>query len=610
MEKEAKLIVDPSVNPFEKDEFQNYLSQLETLRADGESKIDALKMEIRDLKLNKQIEDEDRVRLISDDKDAIEAAKIVANEKRKEVNETMGKAVAEAKVMGKAYYEAVCKIENKNILDAKSAYKEDKKKVIADHMERLKVIEKPKVSQEDLEAAKEKIEKNFQLTEAKINAKTGVSPELIQKQHSRNELWRKNALAGVEKKVIKNARDEYSTHQKAEKILYKSELEEIRSIYLGKLQKAKDNKFNAYLDYYGYISRVRNNKPTFLDNMEYKFRNYTYSFDLKNWLLKNALYLIAVALFVIFIIVKPDLIGNPFHIVSILSQSSTRLFYSLGVAGLILIAGTDLSIGRMTGMGVMLACLFTSRDVYTVSSKTFGTLTLDMTNLPLGAGILLAIIVPIILCVLFSSIAGFFTAKFKMHPFITTLSTQLLIYGFLMISIGSVSSFNMVNSLSLSITGGTNGTLLIIYAAIATAIVWFIWNKTKFGKNMYAVGGNPEAAKVSGINVFSTIMCIFVMAGVLYGFGGFFEAARTPVGTAATGYGSELNAIAACVIGGVSFNGGIGKISGVVVGTIIFQGLTYCLTVLGIDTNMQFIFQGAIIMAAVCLDSLKYLKKK
>lgn len=610
MENEAKLIVDPSVNPFEKDEFQNYLSQLGTLRADGEAKIDALKMEIRDLKLNKQIEDEDRVRLISDDKDAIEAARIVADEKKKEVNETMGKAVAEAKVMGKAYYEAVCKAENEKIVDARNVYKEDKKKVIADHLERLKNIEKPKVSEEDLSAARNKIEKNFELTEARINAKTGLSPELLKKEHERNALWRQKSLAGVEKKVLKIARQEYETHQKAEKILYKSELEEIRSVYLSKLQKAKDNKFNAYLDYYGYISRVRNNKPTILDNIQYKFRNYIYSFDLKSWLLKNALYLIALALFIIFIFIRPDLLTNSDNIVSILSQSSTRLFYSLGVAGLILIAGTDLSIGRMTGMGVMLACLFTSQEIYVISSKTFGNITLDMTNLPLGAGVLLAIIVPIILCVLFSSVAGFFTAKFKMHPFITTLSTQLLIYGFLMISIGSVSSFNMVTSLSRSITGGTTGTLLIIYAAIATAIVWFIWNKTKFGKNMYAVGGNPEAAKVSGINVFWTIMGIFVMAGVLYGFGGFFEAARTPVGTAATGYGSELNAIAACVIGGVSFNGGIGKISGVVVGTIIFQGLSYCLSLVGIDSNMQFIFQGAIIMAAVCLDSLKYLKKK
>ena len=80
--------------------------------------------------------------------------------------------------------------------------------------------------------------------------------------------------------------------------------------------------------------------------------------------------------------------------------------------------------------------------------------------------------------------------------------------------------------------------------------------------------------------------------------------------TAGTGQGYELDAIAACVVGGISFNGGIGKISGAVIGVIIFTGLTYCLTFLGIDTNLQFVFKGLIIIAAVALDSIKYLQKK
>ena len=127
---------------------------------------------------------------------------------------------------------------------------------------------------------------------------------------------------------------------------------------------------------------------------------------------------------------------------------------------------------------------------------------------------------------------------------------------------------------------------------------------------MYAVGGNAEAASVSGINVFWVTMGIFIMAGVLYGLGGFFEATRVAVGNPSTGTGTELDAIAACVVGGISFSGGVGKVSGAVIGTLIFTALTYCLTYIGFDANMQFIFKGAIIMAAVCLDSLKYLKKK
>ncbi len=126
---------------------------------------------------------------------------------------------------------------------------------------------------------------------------------------------------------------------------------------------------------------------------------------------------------------------------------------------------------------------------------------------------------------------------------------------------------------------------------------------------MYAVGRNREAASVSGISVFWTTIGVFIMAGILYGFGSFFESFRSNA-NAGTGQGCELDAIAACVVGGISFNGGIGKIRGAVLGVIIFTGLTFCLSFLNIDTNLQFVFKGIIIMAACALDSVKYLKKK
>ena len=141
--------------------------------------------------------------------------------------------------------------------------------------------------------------------------------------------------------------------------------------------------------------------------------------------------------------------------------------------------------------------------------------------------------------------------------------------------------------------------------------MWFIWNKTTLGKNLFAVGGNPEAASVSGISVFWVTVGAFVLAGILYGFGSWLECIRmVGSGSAAYGQGWEMDAIAACVVGGISFTGGIGKISGVVVGVFIFTALTYSLTVLGIDTNLQFVFSGIIILVAVTLDCLKYVQKK
>ena len=152
---------------------------------------------------------------------------------------------------------------------------------------------------------------------------------------------------------------------------------------------------------------------------------------------------------------------------------------------------------------------------------------------------------------------------------------------------------------------------IILWAIAAIIIVWFIWNKTTFGKNLYAVGGNAEAASVSGISVFAVTVGAFVLAGILYGFGSWLECLRmVGSGSAAYGQGWEMDAIAACVVGGVSFTGGIGKISGVVVGVFIFTALTYSLTILGIDTNLQFVFSGIIILVAVTLDCLKYVQKK
>jgi methyl-galactoside transport system permease protein len=199
-----------------------------------------------------------------------------------------------------------------------------------------------------------------------------------------------------------------------------------------------------------------------------------------------------------------------------------------------------------------------------------------------------------------------------MHPFISTMSNMLIIFGIVTYSTKGVSFGAIEPDIPKIIIPKLNGfPTIILWAIAAVVIVWFIWNKTTFGKNLYAVGGNAEAASVSGISVFKVTLGAFIMAGILYGFGSWLECARmVGSGSAAYGQGWDMDAIAACVVGGVSFTGGIGKISGVVVGVLIFTALTYSLTILGIDTNLQFILQGLIIISAVTLDCLKYVQKK
>ncbi|MDT8299056.1 MAG: beta-methylgalactoside transporter, partial [Spirochaetaceae bacterium] len=159
--------------------------------------------------------------------------------------------------------------------------------------------------------------------------------------------------------------------------------------------------------------------------------------------------------------------------------------------------------------------------------------------------------------------------------------------------------------------GGSNVGVpyIVLIAAAVSLVIWVIWNKTTFGKNMFAVGGNPEAAKVSGVNVMGTTIMVYVMAGVLYGIGGYLEAARIGSANPSTGFGYELDAIAACVVGGISFSGGIGKVSGAIAGVLMFTIISYGMTFVGLDQYYQYIIKGVIIIAAVALDTRKYLKK-
>ena len=344
-----------------------------------------------------------------------------------------------------------------------------------------------------------------------------------------------------------------------------------------------------------------------------KIENYKYSFNTRDFLLKNGLYIAIIFVFIFLCIITPIkknglqlLTVN--NILSIMQQASPRMFLALGVAGLIMLAGTDLSVGRMVGMGMTAATIIMHNGPNTGS--VFGHV-FDFSTMPVGGRILLALVVCVVLCTMFTTIAGFFAAKFKMHPFISTMANMLVIFGLVTYSTKGVSFGGIDQSIPGKIIPKVGGIpTIILWAVAAVAIVWFIWNKTRFGKNLYAVGGNPEAASVSGISVFKVTLGAFIMAGILYGFGSWLECIRMiGSGSAAYGQGWEMDAIAACVVGGISFTGGIGKISGVVVGVLIFTALTYSLTILGIDTNLQFVFSGIIILIAVTLDCLKYVRK-
>lgn len=400
---------------------------------------------------------------------------------------------------------------------------------------------------------------------------------------------------------------------KEENFIYKNRLFDAKLEYTKNMQEAKDRKHDAFTFEYHLIDLLKMSNFSFAEKQAQKIENYKYSFNTRDFLLKNGLYIAIIFVFIFLCIITPIkknglqlLTVN--NILSIMQQASPRMFLALGVSGLIMLAGTDLSVGRMVGMGMTAATIIMHNGPNTgsVFGKVF-----DFSNMPVGGRILLALVVCVVLCTMFTTIAGFFTAKFKMHPFISTMANMLVIFGLVTYSTKGVSFGGIEQSIPGKIIPKVGGfPIIILWAIAAVAIVWFIWNKTKFGKNLYAVGGNPEAASVSGISVFKVTLGAFIMAGILYGFGSWLECIRMiGSGSAAYGQGWEMDAIAACVVGGISFTGGIGKISGVVVGVLIFTALTYSLTILGIDTNLQFVFSGIIILIAVTLDCLKYVRK-
>ncbi|MBQ5743170.1 MAG: beta-methylgalactoside transporter [Clostridia bacterium] len=330
----------------------------------------------------------------------------------------------------------------------------------------------------------------------------------------------------------------------------------------------------------------------------------------KEFLIDNSLYFFLIAAVVGIVIYDPRFLSVP-SLVNILSLSAANLPIALGIAGCIILTGTDLSAGRVVGL---VACVSASLLQLTgYPNKMFP----NLPTLPLWAVLLLVLA----LGGLVGLINGFCVAKFKLHPFIVTLATQLILFGALLmyLMIGN-NNGQSLSGLDPKYTKFITGSFLkigttaipnyVFYALAITLMMWFVWNKTTFGKNMFAVGSNQDAARVSGVNVTAVIIGVFALAGVLYGVTGFIEAARIGSNSASTGLNYELDAIAACVIGGVSFVGGIGKIRGVILGVVLLRIIFVGLTFLSIDANLQYVIKGLIILIACALDMRKYLVRR
>lgn len=325
-------------------------------------------------------------------------------------------------------------------------------------------------------------------------------------------------------------------------------------------------------------------------------------------LIDNALYLI-IAMLIIIIASFDISFFNVASFNAILTQSSTRLIFACGVGGIIVLGGTDLSLGRTVGLTGVLAASMLQSATYTM--KAF-----DWSPLPLVIPILIAMSA----AALFSFLQGFVVSKWGVAPFIASLGFSQIIYGVCSLYFNGTCGANPISNFDKTFVKFAQGTIklspefsisyIFLYAIAICMLIWFLWNKTRLGKHMFAIGGNREAAKVSGVNVRKTMLIVYVIAGLLYGFGGTLEAGRTGSAINAMGQGYELDAIAACVVGGVSLRGGTGTIPGIALGVIIFQIISYGLIYIGVSPDLQYVVKGLIIVVAVTIDTRKYIQRR
>ena len=292
---------------------------------------------------------------------------------------------------------------------------------------------------------------------------------------------------------------------------------------------------------------------------------------------------------------------------NLISNTAVRFLIALGVSGCLITKGTDLSAGRQAALAATLTGVMVQRMDYA------GRLFPWMPEMNMWAALLVVLVIGAGIGLITGSIVAFL----KVPPFIATLGIQTIVYGFNLIYTdaqpigGFTQGFKDFFNWKILPMGDFKGfSGYILFAVLFGLLFWFLYNKTTHGKYMYAIGGNENAAEVSGVNVKQKLMQIYMIAGVMYAFAGFLMTGKSGGASASMGVSYELEAIAGCTIGGVSTTGGIGTVPGILVGVLVFELLKIVLQFLKVDPNYNYIVQGLVVITAVAMDIRKYVAKK
>ena len=286
---------------------------------------------------------------------------------------------------------------------------------------------------------------------------------------------------------------------------------------------------------------------------------------------------------------------KPNNLISVLRQISINTYIALGMTLIIILGHIDLSVGAIVAMS--------------------GTLTVGFI-VTQGLPIPVAILLGILLGMAAGMISGMIVTYFRVPAFIITMAMMNVCSGVAYVYSGGQATRINDDFFSAIGTGYLFNTipLPVVYMIILIIVISFLLGKTKFGTYVYAIGGNREAARLSGVPIKKVEIAVFTISGVLSAFAGLVLCSRMYSGQPSVGSGYELDAIAACVLGGTSMSGGKGRISGTIFGAMVIGIISNGLNLIGVSSYWQLIVKGLIIACAVLLDSQKgkisLLKKK
>lgn len=321
---------------------------------------------------------------------------------------------------------------------------------------------------------------------------------------------------------------------------------------------------------------------------------------LREFLGKYGIYLVLVAMVLAMSFMSPVFLSQD-NLMNIVRQVAVIGLISLGVTLVIISKGIDLSSGSTLALTAVMAASFGQAGDW--AAKMYP-------NIPE-----LPVIVPILVALAVGTAVGTFNgllvARTGIPAFIATLGTYVSVRGLALLYSDGRPISTLTESYQFIGQGYVLGIPVPVLLFLAFAFVtWVMLNHTKFGKNIYAIGGNVVAAEVSGVNVQRNLIKIYMYAGMLAGVAGLVLSARLNTGQPGMGVAYELDAIAATTIGGTSHSGGIGTIQGAVVGTLILGVLNNGLNLMGVSAYWQQIIKGIIIVSAVIIDMRKNAKKK